>query len=200
MINAFLAMVPNASSGTNTITLTVILWAMYLGLLFSSAALLYNRSYVGDVVRALAKRECHSADAALTLAELGINPTVLRGHTLRASSTLRKYVRIANEDACQKTVARSPFVRALRRFLSMDASDAVVCDIKSARYYLPESKKDVAEIRYGKRIRGSVGIIAFALTAVLGLALVLALMYFIPEILGLIDDFVSYAANAFGND
>lgn len=200
MINTFLAMIPNSSSGTNTITLTVVLWAMYLGLLLASAASLYNKAYVGDVVRALVKRECHSADAALTLEELGIKPTALRRRSLRASSTLRKYVKIANEDEGVKTISRNSFSRTLRRFLSMDASDEVVCDLTAARFYMPEDKKDVAEIRYGKHVKRSSGIIAFAVTAALGLALVLALMYFIPEILELLDDLVSYVKNAFGND
>ncbi len=200
MTNIFSVVYENFTFDNPTITLTVILWAMYAGLLIAIIASTYNRSYVGEAVRAIVKNECYSPDTALTLEELGIKASALRRYSLRDKTTVRKYIRIANGEECKSVKKRGKASLAVRKFFSMDTADAANYDFSAARFYIPEDKKDTAEIRFGGRKKGVPGIIAFIVTAVLGLAVVLALMYFIPEILELLDDLVTYIKNAFGNE
>lgn len=192
MITTFLAANKNYDLSSPTITLTLVLWAMYAGLVIACAMSVYNKNYPGAVVRALIKKECLSPEGAMTLGELGIKPSALRRRTMRDKATIRKYVAVANPEACRRSTPRSGAALAVRRFLSMDTSDVVTYDFDTARFYIPEDKKHVADVRYGTSSKLVPGIITVVAAAVLGAALVLALMHFIPEILEMVDDVVDY--------
>lgn len=188
----FLAVYQNFTMENPTITLSVILWAMYAGLVLACIMSVYTKNYPGAMVRALIKNGCFDPESAKTLEELGIKASPMRSHTLRDKSTLRKYVKIVNADECRMAKARSSAGRTFRRILSLDTSDIVNYDLSAARFYIPEDKKHVADMRYGSKGTTLSGIIIIIAALILGAVLVLALMYFIPEILELVDEAVTY--------
>ena len=179
-----------------TITLTVIMIAMYGALLSACFAVIYNKIYLGSLVRVLSKEQCFDASKALSFDELGIKPSAVFRRALSPSKTLGKYVKVANPEECTAVKPRKCI--ALRRFLSMETGEREVYDLTKALVYIPEEKHFTAEIRYASKAKKGTVIVSVIATAVLGAVLCAVLMFFIPEILGLWDDFITYVKSLIG--
>lgn len=189
MINAFLAYYKNFTLDNPTITLTAVLWAMYVGFVFAVCASVYTRSYVGRLPRALLKGGHHAKDSAVGAEELNIKLSFGMRRALTEGKTLRKFVHIANIDECRTEVKTSAPVGALRRFFGVGVKYKY--NFEKALFYIPEDKKYTADVRYENKGRRGSGALAVVAAVVLGGAAVAALMYFIPEILKLIDDAIT---------
>jgi hypothetical protein len=91
------------------LSLEVIIWGMYGGILLACLISVYCKRYEGEIVRRLLEKEAKDADSALTLDELGLKNTALRRHALRGA-VIRKYIRAktkagAASDECAATEA-----------------------------------------------------------------------------------------------
>lgn len=173
--------------GGSGITPIVIIWAMYVGALLASAAAIYNKKYVGGIIRRMIKTGAVGEDNAKTAAELGINGRLER-HVLLKNVTVNKIVVLKNKDTF-KLKSYSGFVGGVKKLLSLDGREKREIDLKTAEYYIPESVRAKAEIRFDDRgIRPATLVILFiVLTAAFYLA-TLAL----PELLQFLDNAIEY--------
>ena len=147
---------PNAGG-----TIKNIIIGLVVGTILASAAAFYTRAVQGKFVRELLRRECFTADSAVTLRECGFfcDPSVRR--ELSKGGALSKIVRCTSEISSDKPV-----------------------DFLTARFYVPEDDKYRAEFRYtakGSRIPN------LLLTAAVSLLAGFLLLKGIPLLLNLTD-------------
>lgn len=179
----------NFSFENSTMSLAVIIWGLYAGMIIGGILSVYNKRYLGGVVRALLRDECLSPQHAKTLKELGLSSKWGLGRALQDGKVLRRCVAVANADACRVPAApRKKWISSLRRFFTGSPEGKPKLDMDEARLYVLEEKKYHAQVRYTKKgtspIFIVVGGIVFFVIAILA-------TIFIPELLTMTDNMIS---------
>jgi len=172
-----------------TVTLEMIVWSLVIGLSIGAAASFVNRRIVGDFVRRLLKDGVHSPEAAVTLAETGFAKNIFVRLALRAGKPLRKLVMLANVDELPvRHPSENRVLSALRKFFSLEAEGKTVLDPAAARFYIPEEMRITAELRY--EAKGST-LPNLILSVLLLIAVGFAALYLVPELLAMLDGFLT---------
>lgn len=172
-----------------TVTLELIVWSLVIGLSIGAAASFVNRRIVGDFVRRLLKDGVHTPDAAVTLSAAGFARNIFVRMALREGKPLRRLVSLANpEDMAVRHPSDARAMRALRKFFSVEAEDSLQLDFASARFYIPEEMRITAELRY--EAKGTT-VLNLILSILLLIAAGLAALYVVPELLAMVDGFLS---------
>lgn len=174
-------------SGAGTVTLAGIIWAIAAGFAVGMFLSYYNKNYLGETVRRLYKKGADSKETALTLKELGLAPTKLRTRSLREGGSLRKYVRIANEEEAVTSLGRKKRPKIVE-FL-FPSSEKFSCDFETAKFYMPEEEKYKAAVRYDQRSRLSPVLLVSVLIVLAAVAL--GITFAAPKILKLLDNFIT---------
>ena len=81
----------------NGITMEIVIWSLFIGIVIGVGAILYSKRVLGTLVRALLKIEANSPDSAKTFNELGFKHTFLYKFSLRKKSTFRKIVYVTDD-------------------------------------------------------------------------------------------------------
>lgn len=180
----------NFSFENSTISLTLIIWGLYAGILIGGIASVYNKWYLGSVVRALLTAECLSPDAGKTLSELG-HPAWGVKRALRDGTALRKSVSIANPEECLLPPDNKR-TSVIRRFFTGSAQPNPKLNLTSARLYVPEEKKFHAEVRYEKKGSAPIWLL---IGGIILLVIAVLATFFIPELLQMIDNAITMFKN-----
>ena len=152
---------PLAMSYTATKTLTTIVIAVCVGVILAALYNFYVRRVPGGVVRLLLSRGALSPETALTAEELGILNKPFSLWELMRGITLRRLVAVAPEAPCDAPEGEE----------SADGEESQITI--QTRFYIPEDKKDRAEIRFNQEGNGVLGLVlTCALTVVLGFLLI----------------------------
>lgn len=123
------------------LSLNVIIWGMYGGILIACLLGIYCKKYEGEAVRRLLERGINTAEDALTLSELGLKPSALRLHALR-SGVVRKYIRAAGAEAEETKETEAPAEDAASTENAMDAENA-------------EGTKDAENVTGAEAVKGA---------------------------------------------
>lgn len=173
------------------LSLNMIIWGMYGGILIACLVGIYSKKYEGETVRRLLEHGVSTADNALTLSELGLKPTALRMHALR-SSVARKYIRAAGESEAEAEAGKTPAEETGEAENAENAPLIAVDlpkDLKNARLYIPEALADKAYFRYEEK-GGGIGVFFAVAAAFLVLAVLMTI--FVPELTQMLDNLISY--------
>ncbi len=154
----------NIKSPLILVDLNYILIGLYIGIVVASFFICYRKTHMGIAVRALLKEKAHSEEDAKTPAELGIagRPTLVRA--------LRK---------CK--------FGGIVKMVGVDL-DAKRPDYTNERYYIPEDRRYQAEDRYSRK---GMGIGVVIIWAILLIPVFMLLRFVIPELLQLLDNFIT---------
>lgn len=157
------------------LTFKWLILGVYFGLVIASLVMFYNKNVLGELIRRLDEVGALDAESAKTLDELGFSKNIFIKLSLKRGNTLRKLVAIApaEGEACE---------RDLTLFLA--SVEGIKYSVDTERFYLPQSKRDVAVGRF--RRKGS-GWLSVVLMAVVGLAVVIAIMKLAPSVAGIIE-------------
>lgn len=177
----------NLAFSGSSITLTVIIWGVYIGLVVGCIASAYSRDYLGRIVRALVSAQCRDEKSAASAEALGIRCSAPLRRAMRDGGVLRKYISIANPEECISDTAPRGFFAAVRRFFSGSESIHRL-DLKAAKLYIPEEKRYTAELRYEKKGPSWVIVV---LIIVLGAATAVGVSFAVPKILDLLDQAIT---------
>ena len=157
------------------LTFKWLILGVYFGLVIASFVMFYNKNVLGALIRRLDEVGALGAESAKTLDELGFSKNIFIKLSLKRGNTLRKLVAIApaEGEACE---------RDLTLFLA--SVEGIKYSVDTERFYLPQSKRDVAVGRF--RRKGS-GWLSVVLMTVVGLAAVIAIMKLAPDVAGIIE-------------
>lgn len=175
------------SGSGGSITPVIMIWAIYVGVVLASAAAIYNKKFVGGIIRRIIKNGAVGEENAKTADELGIKGKLER-RVLLKNVTVGKILVLKNKESFP--VKRyTGFIGGLKKFFSLDGREKREVNLKTAEYYIPESIRAKAEIRFDdKGIRPAVLIILFILLTAAFYLATLAL----PELLQFLDNAIGY--------
>lgn len=180
----------NFSLDNPTVSVTVIIWALCIGLCVGSIFYSFAKYSCWSIIKALKNGEHSTSAKAASLSALGLRSTFLLKRDLRDGQALRRYVSIANPDEC-RIERKNNFINKVYRFFARDDMPAKY-DLTKALFYLPEESRHTAEIRYETKgspvIAAVVAVILFGLVAV-GLSLCM------PKLLELLDEMITAYKN-----
>lgn len=180
----------NLSAGS-MVNLRNILFGLLFGLIIASFAMTFNKRFLGKFVRAVLSAEVLLPESAKTLEELGFSRNYLVRHGVRKGTNIRTVVKCREEEEYNASLREKMLEYEERRkedpsmppFKWVDYS----VDADRDHFYIPEEKKYSAEMRFEKR-GSSWGALIFVI--IISIVLFAALLFVIPEVLKLVDNFV----------
>jgi hypothetical protein len=176
----------NFTVNTQGVTLSQIIIGILFGCMLASFAVVYQRTYLGRMVRGLLSREAHDEESALNLKELGLDRSGLIKYTLRSRSTpLRKVVRFVGEEREEEAYDGTRVSRNAKK--SPQMTDII--DYENARFYIPKHLAAHAEVRFDKKGSGARALIISALACVVA---AVVLIRFLPVLLHWADDLITF--------
>jgi hypothetical protein len=117
----------------------LVVWSLFIGVMIGSVGMLYTKQLIGKFVRALLKSAANDPSNALSLEQLGFSKNYFVRHALRDGSVLRKMIWEVGDE------------------LSSDESGHVFAtrtkktDLNMARFYIDESNRYRADLRYSAK-------------------------------------------------
>lgn len=174
--------------GGGMINLSWAIIALCLGIVLAAIMAVFEKRGLGEFVRKLLSEECYTPETAKTLAELGYRKNAAVRGALRSGS-LSKVVKCAQKEAYnaeierkrqeyeQNTPAGSPPFKAFPYKINYETDT----------FYIPKDDSYAADLRYDKR--GS-GIVSILISIAVAIALAVFIIFILPEVLQLLDNFV----------
>lgn len=162
--------------------------ALCFGIVLASILGVYEKRGLGEFVRKLIWEECYTPESAKTLAELGFRKNAAVRGALRAGS-LSKVVVCTQKQAHDEQIARKK--AEYEQYATKDSPP-----FKSVRYkinyetdtfYIPKEASYAADVRYDKKGSG-IGTVLVAI--VIALLLAIFVIFILPDMLRLLDNFV----------
>ena len=165
-------------------TMNKIIIALIFGCIFAAVYTVYQRKIVGRFVRKLLKNEAFSPESSKNLLELEeFRSTVIR-HELAKGVFLRKVVRCCEEEAFEADLPKS-------NAAAKSKQSSYHMDFTLARFYIPEDLKYRAELRFEQKGSGWLFVL---LTVVVTPILASLICQFLPDLLQMCDNLISFLA------
>lgn len=163
----------------NGLTLGQLIIFAMLACLVASLCVSYQRTYLGQLVRALYAREAFDEGSALSLGELGLaKKSLLKLELGRPQTVLRKSIRYVGESEPRYVDAKGRIHYRTHEVL----------DFEKLRFYLPEGLRERAIIRFSGKGSGAKSFLLSILVAVVGTAL---LIHLLPALFSFADAILS---------
>ncbi len=187
----------NFSFGTGTlISLQTIILGLTVGLIIAAGSTLYSKRYIGDFVRKVIYEECFDAKRAKTLYDLGYLRSPGVRNAVKSYGTLSRWIRCVEEDEffAEMEKKRAEFEELHKNDKKPPKFEypEFKRDLNTMHFYIPEDKKYAAEVKFEKK-GASFG--AFIITSILAILLCAFICYILPDILKMVDNFISIVGN-----
>ncbi len=168
-------------------SLQVIVWGICAGILLGTLFSIFYKTYTASFFRQLISREAFDESRACTIGELDVRGKWFIKSALRTSDKpLRRYVLCSNTEELPKEKAGGFKRFWYTKLLGTEIPHKLPMD--KAKFYMPEEKRVTAELRF-TGVRHPVQ--SFLLAAVILTALGFFLVYAIPELLQMLDNFLT---------
>jgi len=162
----------------------------------ASACSIYSKRYLGDFVRKVIQEECFDAKSSKTLYELGYLKSPGVRNAIKSYGTLSRWIRCVEEDDFFSDVENRRI-----EFEEQHKDDekppkfkapAFKRDLNTMHFYIPEDKKYAAQVKFEKK---GANWLSFLLVSVISLVLCAFICYVLPDIIKMIDNFISVVGN-----
>ena len=177
------------SIGNNgVINLSWAIVALCLGIVLAAIFGVYEKRGLGEFVRKLIYEECYSPETAKTLAELGFRKNAAVRSALRAGS-LAKTVVCTQKQAYDEQIAqkRAEYEQYATKDSPKFKSVRYKVNFETDTFYIPKDASYAADVRYDKKGSG-IGTVLIAI--VIALLLAAFVIFILPDMLRLLDNFV----------
>lgn len=158
----------NIESPFPLLNLNWMLIGLYVGIVLALILVSWRRGYMGNVIRSLLKAEAFSEETAKSPEEIGLEKKPILKRALKRQR-FGGLVKCTGVDL----LAKKP-------------------DFTAARYYIPENRRYQAEDRYNRK---GIGVPMIIFWAIFLIPVFMVLRFAIPELLQLVDNFIT-AINA----
>ncbi len=162
----------------------------FIGTIIACIVMTYNKQSVGKIVRAISKKGANSRENAKTLDELGLQSSYTTRNAVQRNITLRRFVKcVEEEDYIAKLTENAQnsdadTEKATEKKKSSEDLPKYYIDAKNDHFYIPEELMIRAEIRYEKKGSGK---ITTAISIVLLIGGLIAVLFFLPQILEMVN-------------
>ena len=179
----------NLSLGNGgVINLSWAIMAFCFGMVLAAIFSVYEKRGLGEFVRKLLFEECYTPESAKTLYQLGYRKNAAVRGALRRGS-LSKVVKCVQKQAYDEQIAQKK--AEYEQYATKDSppfkSVPYKINYETDTFYIPKDASYAAEMRYNKRGSGA-GAVLISIVAALILALFI--IFILPDVLQLLDNFV----------
>lgn len=155
-----------------TVSLEVIVWGLFIGIMIGGALAVYNKRFLGAFVRKLVEEEAFSPEKALTLGELGYEKNKLIQRELTKGVAFKAIVyesldEVVIEDGSAKPVYHEEY------------------DFESARFYIPYELRHRAELKFDKK---GTHLMLIVIASLFFLAMAFLILHFSGPFVELLND------------
>lgn len=178
--------------GSGIMSLRSIIFGILIGFFVACVVTVFDRRVLGDFVRHVLHNDCLSRESAKTLYELGYHKnSIIRG-SLKSGVSLRRVVKcVEEEDFNAETARKRAEFEAEHAYLGKKApkfrEQKFKMDTESMHFYIPEEMKYMADVKFEKK---GTGVLTLVLAFVVFAVLALAALFFIPELLQMLDNMI----------
>lgn len=187
----------NISMDTGSlVTIPSIIIGLILGIVIAAGCSIFNKRYIGGFVRHIIYNECFDASSAKTLYDLGYLKSPAIRSVIKSSGSLSRWVRCVEEDHFIEEIAKKR-----EEFEELHKNDAkkpkfkeppFKRDLNTMHFYIPKERKYAAEIKFDDK---GAHLGTFIIIVVLAIILCAFLFFIMPDILKMIDNFISIMKN-----
>jgi len=162
--------------------------AFCLGMVVAAILAVYEKKGLGEFVRKLIYEDCYTPESAKTLYELGFRKNAAVRGALRSGS-LSKIVKCAQKVAYDEQIAqkKAEYEQNATKDSPAFVSVPYKINYETDTFYIPKEDSYAADVRYDKK--GS-GWIAVLIVAVLSLVVAAFIIFILPEMLQMLDNFI----------
>ena len=146
----------------NGVSLELIVWSLFIGIMVAGAIAVYNKRFLGGFVRKLIEEEAFSPEKALTLEELGFENNKLLQREILKGVIFKSIVYEKDDEVVIQDKSAIPVFHE-------------ELDFKNARFYVPYELRHRAELKFDKK---GTHIMLMVISSVFFLALALSILYF----------------------
>ncbi|MBE6542507.1 MAG: hypothetical protein E7672_08715 [Ruminococcaceae bacterium] len=172
-------------------SLNVIIWGICAGILIGLVISLICRAGAGSFISSLVNSGTSDPSSAKTIDELSPKyKGLVKFLMLGTGSPLRRAVVCANRDEIKVKKVSGLKKFYYEKFLKDSVPEKI--PLKNAKFYLPEENRITAELRYPVEKRP---IHTFVIGLVLIIAAAAFLTFVIPELLQMLDNFITSTKN-----
>ena len=176
---------------SSLLKLSIVILGLCVGCILAGFGAVFNKQVLGRPVRALLSLEAFSPESAVTLEQLGLEFSVIARIAVKKSVSLRRVVKCVEEEQyereAQKTREEYEERRKKDRSLKKFKEISYHIDPLTCHFYIPEAMRYTAEFKFEKKGSTWLGAIIFALVMI---AVSIAILVFLPDVLELLNDFV----------
>lgn len=174
--------------GSGVINMSWAIVALCLGMVLASVLAVYEKKGLGEFVRKLLHEDCYTPESAKTLYELGYRKNAAVRSALRTGS-LSKIVRCTQKQEWDAEMERK---KQEYKASAPAGSPPFKCpayriNFETDTFYIPKDDSYAADVRYDKK--GS-GIISVLIVAGLSLLVAAFIIFILPDMLQMLDNFV----------
>lgn len=163
----------NFEFGKGALSLQIMIFGIFIGVLIASFGMIFIKTTLGKLVRALLAREAYAPESAQTLAACGLEQHFFIRRALRHGYTLRRVVRcVEEEEGCN----------------SKEGKGQKLPDLSACHFYIPEKDRYTAEMRFNEKGSGWGTFFFVLLGCVIAISLIFA---FLPQLITLLDNVIS---------
>lgn len=186
----------NFDFGEGILNLQIIIFSIFAGVLLASFSMIFIKTTLGRLVRAILEKKAFSAESGVTLAECGLEKHFFIRHALKRGYTLRRVVRCVEEEEflAKSQAEREEYeqkkAEAKASGTRLPAYKAPIfrADLSSCRFYIPEKDRYAAEMRFSEKGSGYGTFFFVLLGSTLCVILIFALL---PQLLRFFDNVIS---------
>lgn len=162
--------------------------AFCLGMVIAAILAVYEKKGLGEFVRKLIYEDCYTPESAKTLYELGFRKNAAVRGALRSGS-LSKIVKCAQKVAYDEQIAqkKAEYEQNATKDSPAFVSVPYKINYETDTFYIPKEDSYAADVRYDKK--GS-GWIAVLVVALLSLVVAAFIIFILPEMLQMLDNFI----------
>ena len=174
--------------GSGVINLSWAIIALCFGCVLAAVLGVYEKRGLGEFVRKLLYEECYTPETAMTLAQLGFQKNAAVRGALRGGS-LSKVVVCTQKQAYDAQIAqkKAEYEQNAAEGSAPFKSVPYRINFETDTFYIPKEASYAADVRYDKK--GS-GFWAIIVAIVIALVLSLFIIFILPDMLRLLDNFV----------
>ena len=167
----------NFDFGNGILSLQIIIFGIFAGVLLASFYTIYIRTTLGKIVRALLEKEALSPENAMTLSDCGLERNPFIRHAILHGYTLNRVIHCVEKEEYEASLAETTGKKPNFK------KNALSC-----HFYIPEENRITAEMRF--RERGS-GYLTFFFVAFVSLLCVILIFALLPQLIAFFDNVIS---------
>ena len=178
------------------LSLQIIIFGIFAGVLLASFSMIFIKTTLGKLVRAILEKKAFTAEQGVTLAECGLEKHFFVRRALTHGYTLRRVVRCVEEEEflAKARAEREEYeqaraaAKASGTRLPAYKEPIFKPDLSACHFYIPEKDRYTAEMRFRSSGSGYPTFFFVLLVSILCVILIFALL---PHLLRFLDNVVS---------